>query len=230
MTHARLPAAPLRRVLLRLRDNESLTWEELADRAGITSRHLFRLLAARTVSELVADRVSCRIGLHPALLWPKEWFRQEHPRRSGRSHAEDARTKVVFTCSPEDASALERHFDPDLSAYDLSHLSTFQVACRPCVGGGQAQAFTFRTEPLRPGSPDRAEAVRRRSAELFAIPRDEVEDGIYGRQAERARTLVPPTREEAFRRRSVGPSVARSAGRLGHRGAICWPPDWSRAA
>jgi AraC-like DNA-binding protein len=79
MTHARLPAAPLRRVLLRLRDNESLTWEELADRAGITSRHLFRLLAARTISELVADRVSCRIGLHPALLWPKEWFRQEHP-------------------------------------------------------------------------------------------------------------------------------------------------------
>jgi hypothetical protein len=76
MTHARLPAAPLRRVLLRLRDNESLTWEELADRAGISSRHLFRLLAARTVSELVADRVSCRIGLHPALLWPKEWFRQ----------------------------------------------------------------------------------------------------------------------------------------------------------
>ena len=90
MTHARLPAAPLRRVLLRLRDNESLTWDELADRAGITSRHLFRLLAAQTVSELVADRVSCRIGLHPALLWPKEWLRQEHPRRSGRSQAEEA--------------------------------------------------------------------------------------------------------------------------------------------
>ena len=90
MTHARLPAAPLRRVLLRLRDNESLTWEELAERAGISSRHLFRLLAARTVSELVADRVSCRIGLHPALLWPKEWFRDEHPRRRGHSQAEEA--------------------------------------------------------------------------------------------------------------------------------------------
>src|SRR5829696_335347 len=65
----------------------------------------------------------------------------------------NARTKVVFTCSPEDASALERHFAPDLSAYDLSHLATFQVACRPCVAGGQAQAFTFRTEPLHQGSP-----------------------------------------------------------------------------
>jgi AraC-like DNA-binding protein len=90
MTHARLPAAPLRRVLLRLRDAESLTWEELADRAGLSSRHLFRLLAARTVSELVADRISCRIGLHPALLWPKEWFRQEQPRRRGSSNAKRA--------------------------------------------------------------------------------------------------------------------------------------------
>ena len=50
MTHARLPAAPLRRVLLRLRDSESLTWEELAERAGISSRHLFRLLDAAETS------------------------------------------------------------------------------------------------------------------------------------------------------------------------------------
>jgi hypothetical protein len=136
----------------------------------------------------------------------------------------NARTKVVFTCSPEDASVLERHFDPDLSAYDLSHLATFQVACRPCVAGGQAQAFTFRTEALHQGSPARAEAVRRRSAELFAISRDEVEDGIHGRQAERARTLLPPSREETFRRRSVGRSVARSAERLEERSSALVPP------
>jgi AraC-like DNA-binding protein len=90
MTHARLPAAPLRRVLLRLRDAESLTWDELADRAGLSTRHLFRLLASRTVSELAADRVSCRIGLHPALVWPKEWFGQEHHRRSGHPRTEEA--------------------------------------------------------------------------------------------------------------------------------------------
>ena len=90
MPHARLPAAPLHRVLLRLRDAESLTWDELADRAGLTTRHLFRLLAAGTVSELVADRISCRIGLHPALLWPREWFRED--RSSGRGS--DARQAV----------------------------------------------------------------------------------------------------------------------------------------
>ena len=91
MTHARpLPAAPLRRVLLRLGDAESLTWEELAERAGLSTRQLFRVLASQTVSERVADRISCRIGLHPALLWPKEWFRQEHHKRRGRFTAKQA--------------------------------------------------------------------------------------------------------------------------------------------
>jgi len=76
-------------VLLRLRDAEDLTWDELAYRAGLTTRHLFRLLAARTVSELVADRISCRIGLHPALLWPREWFPED--RTCGRgSNAREA--------------------------------------------------------------------------------------------------------------------------------------------
>ena len=85
MTHARLPAAPLRRVLLRLRDAETLTWDELADRAGLTTRHLFRLLGAQSVSELVGDRISCQLGLHPALVWPTQWFGQEHPHSGGNS-------------------------------------------------------------------------------------------------------------------------------------------------
>lgn len=77
MARSRLPAAPLKRVLLRLRASESLTWDQLADRVGVSSRHLFRLLAASSLSERVADRISCRLGLHPALLWPAEWLRTE---------------------------------------------------------------------------------------------------------------------------------------------------------
>ena len=129
----------------------------------------------------------------------------------------NARTKVVFTCSPEDALTLERHFAPDLSAYDLSHLATFQTACRPCVGGGQAQAFTFRTEPLQPGSPARANEVRRRSAERFAIPRDEVEEVIQGRQLEAVKALLPPGRDDEARRRSRERSAERSRERSPER-------------
>jgi transcriptional regulator with XRE-family HTH domain len=75
MPYFRLPAAPLQRVLRRLRADESLTWDQLAERAGVTPRHLFRLLAATDVSERVADRIACRLGLHPVLLWPTDWLR-----------------------------------------------------------------------------------------------------------------------------------------------------------
>jgi hypothetical protein len=83
MPHSRLPAAPLHRVLLRLRISQSLTWDQLAERAGVSPRHLFRLLAARHVSERVADRIACRLGLHPALLWPVEWLRVGHATAGG---------------------------------------------------------------------------------------------------------------------------------------------------
>jgi hypothetical protein len=122
----------------------------------------------------------------------------------------NARTKIVFTCSPEDAFILERHFVPDLSAYDLSHLATFQTACRPCVRGGQGQSFTFRTEPLPVGSESRADEVRRRSNELFAVPRDEVEGVIEGRQLDAIKVLLPQVRGRDLRSRSVERSVKRS--------------------
>ena len=124
--------------------------------------------------------------------------------------AANARTKVVFTCSPEDAFVLERHFVPDLSAYDLSHLATYQVACRPCVRGGQGQAFTFRTEALPDGSEDRKEEVRARSAELFAVPRNEVEELIEGRQMAAVTALLPPELRKRSRERSVERSRERS--------------------
>jgi transcriptional regulator with XRE-family HTH domain len=80
----RLPAAPLHRVLRKLRAAESLTWDELADRVGVTPRHLFRLLAAQSISDRVADRIACRVGLHPVLLWPAEWLRTDAEARCGR--------------------------------------------------------------------------------------------------------------------------------------------------
>lgn len=91
MPRSRLPAAPLQHVLLRLRANQSLTWDELADRAGVSSRHLFRVLAARDLSEDAADRMTCRLGLHPVLLWPIEWTRIAHDAVGGcRSQAQQA--------------------------------------------------------------------------------------------------------------------------------------------
>jgi len=74
-TFARLPAGPLQRELRLLRGEFGMTWAELAVWLDISERTLSRLLHARDLAEPVADRMACRLGLHPVLLWPRLWLR-----------------------------------------------------------------------------------------------------------------------------------------------------------
>jgi hypothetical protein len=115
------------------------------------------------------------------------------PREMRDALGANARTKVCFACSPEDALQLERHFAPELTAHDLSHLRAFQVACRPCVGGGHGAAFTFTTEPLSSPEDGRPEAVRAASKNGFGADRGLVELLIRRRHEgiEEGRHLLP---------------------------------------
>lgn len=85
----------------------------------------------------------------------------------GDAISANARTKVIFNCSPEDARRLERHVAPELSAHDLSHLGAFQAGCRLVVDGEENSAFTLRTEVAPPVERGRAKLVRRCSREQF---------------------------------------------------------------
>ena len=58
------------------------------------------------------------------------------PRELRDAISANARTKVFFTLSPEDAHVLERHVAPQLSEHDLCHLDGYQAAARVVVGGG----------------------------------------------------------------------------------------------
>ena len=82
------------------------------------------------------------------------------PRELRDAVSANARSKVYFSLSPEDAHALERHVAPELSEHDLSHLGAYQVAARLVVDGEEVPAFTLRTEPARPPLPGRAADVR----------------------------------------------------------------------
>lgn len=73
--YARLPAAPLKRELRRACVVYGLTLDELAVRLHVSVRTLGRLLSARDIAESVADRMACRLGLHPVLIWPEHWLR-----------------------------------------------------------------------------------------------------------------------------------------------------------
>ena len=62
----------------------------------------------------------------------------------------NARNKLYFACSPEDAHQLARHTMPDLDEHDLTHLDAYTAATRLVIGGRQAPAFTLATRPPRP--------------------------------------------------------------------------------
>ncbi|MEV0538407.1 type IV secretory system conjugative DNA transfer family protein [Nocardia salmonicida] len=68
----------------------------------------------------------------------------------------NARNKIVFAVSPDDARDLARHTDPWLSEHDLSHLDAFHAAARLLVDGRNARPFTLTTRPLDPPIPGRA--------------------------------------------------------------------------
>lgn len=69
----RLPARPLQSALRQTKCGQRLSWRQLARRLGVCDRTLYRLMRATDVSYLVADRMACRLGVHPSDLWPREW-------------------------------------------------------------------------------------------------------------------------------------------------------------
>jgi hypothetical protein len=85
----------------------------------------------------------------------------------------NARTKVYFSCSPEDARALERHLHPHLGAYDLAHLGAYQAAVRLLAAGSELPACTIRTRPAPAAIPGRAEQARAAARATFGRTRQQ---------------------------------------------------------
>ncbi|WP_042373001.1 type IV secretion system DNA-binding domain-containing protein [Streptacidiphilus neutrinimicus] len=78
----------------------------------------------------------------------------------------NARNKIFFNCSPEDARQLERHTAPLLTAHDLAHLGAYQAATRLVDHAADQPAFTLTTRPLPapiPGREFQARAASRRN-------------------------------------------------------------------
>jgi hypothetical protein len=82
------------------------------------------------------------------------------PRDLREAVSANARTKVLFSMSPEDAHVLSRHVAPELTEHDLSHLGAFQAAARLVVAGEETPAFTLRTKAAPPEVFGRLAAVR----------------------------------------------------------------------
>ncbi|MDA8276096.1 MAG: type IV secretion system DNA-binding domain-containing protein [Actinomycetota bacterium] len=103
------------------------------------------------------------------------------PKELREAVSANARTKVWFSMSPEDAHALSRHVAPEVSEHDLSHLGAYTAAARLVVGGEETPAFTLRTRPAPPPQPGRAEAVRTANRAAHHRPRPEGAKPLAGR-------------------------------------------------
>ncbi|TLG01796.1 type IV secretory system conjugative DNA transfer family protein [Nocardia cyriacigeorgica] len=72
----------------------------------------------------------------------------------------NARNKIIFSASPDDARDLARHTEPWLTSHDLANLDAFHAAARLLVHGQQTPAFTLTTRPLPDPIPGNARTIR----------------------------------------------------------------------
>jgi hypothetical protein len=101
----------------------------------------------RSFEELLAEARGYRLSLVLA-----HQHLAQLPRELRDAVSSNARTKVWFSMSPEDAHALARHVAPEVSEHDLAHLGVYQAAARIVVDGQETPACTLRTRPPRPPS------------------------------------------------------------------------------
>lgn len=118
------------------------------------------------------------------------------PREMREALAANARTKVYFQASRQDAVRLERELSPQITAHDLAHLPQYTAAVRLCNDGQPTNAFTVKTTPLPDAIPGRAQTVRSAARE-HGTQREQIEQQLTQRhrphkQLERDPRLCPP--------------------------------------
>jgi hypothetical protein len=134
------------------------------------------------------------------------------PRDLREAIGANARTKIYFQLSRDDAGYVEREVKPDLTAYDLSHLGRYTAAVRLCREGEPTQAFTLTTQPLPDPIPGRAQTVRA-VARKRGTPRHSVESLLARLEEESLPRLERTDSEEAVAVRAApGDAIGAAMG------------------
>ncbi|MFF3911042.1 type IV secretory system conjugative DNA transfer family protein [Streptomyces sp. NPDC001848] len=165
---ARLPKGALGEETARLLGSFIVagTWQAAAARAR-TPEHT-RIDATLSIDEAhnfltlpypLEDMLAEARGYRLSMLLAHQHLAQL-PRDLREGISANARNKIFFNASPEDANALERHTLPTLTAHDLAHLGPYQAAAHLLTGGAESAAFTLTTRPLPPAVPGRAKDLR----------------------------------------------------------------------
>lgn len=143
------------------------TWQAATRRARIPQRrrpdcslyvdecHNF-LNLAYPLEDMLAEARGYRLSITLA-----HQYLGQLPKELEEGISTNARSKIFFNASPEDAKRLARHTMPRLTDHDLSNLGVYHIAARLVLGGEEAPPFTAITEKLPPAIPGRAKAIRK---------------------------------------------------------------------
>ncbi len=175
---ARLPKGALGEETARLLGSFIVagTWQAAAARAR-TPEHA-RIDATLSIDEAhnfltlpypLEDMLAEARGYRLSMLLAHQHLAQL-PRDLREGISANARNKIFFNTSPEDANTLERHTLPTLAAHDLAHLGPYQAAAHLLVGGAETAAFTLTTPPPPPAGPRRAADRRTPAATRGGAP------------------------------------------------------------
>lgn len=96
----------------------------------------------RALDEMLAEARGYRLSLvlaHQNLA--------QLPKEMQAALSANARNKILFAVSPEDAHQLARHTAPHLSDWDLTHPDAYTAAAKLIIDGTDTHAFTLRTDP-----------------------------------------------------------------------------------
>jgi hypothetical protein len=138
------------------------------------------------------------------------------PKELRETVSSNARTKVWFSMSPEDAHVLARHVAPEVSEHDLAHLGAYTAAARLVVDSEETPAFTLRTRPAPPAVAGRAQAVR----DANRATHHRQPDAKAGRPVLAGRALPAPTPRGQIPAGNVPSAHVRSGLRQGVHGGL----------
>lgn len=105
----------------------------------------------------------------------------------------NVRSRVAFQLSPSDAKVIAATSTGQLDARDFQALPAFQAYASLLVDGSSAPWCSLTTQPLAPGSPATAAAVRRLSQSSYGQPLDVVERDLIELTQDRDQTPLGRT-------------------------------------
>jgi hypothetical protein len=140
------------------------------------------------LSGTVSDMLAEARGYHLSMVLAHQHLAQL-PRDTQLALSANARSKIFFNCSPEDAVQLARHTLPELDDHDVAHLDAYIAAARLVIGNRETAAFTLATNPPPPVTGDR-DGLRAAIAQAAARRTQAQNDG------DEADSEQPPPAEE----------------------------------